>query len=126
VHLTAGQHFTLTTKDVEGDALRCSISFKNLPADVTKGTKILIDDGLVSLRVEETNAEDIDCVVLNDGEISDNKGVNVPGASLSMPFISDRDRSDLHFRHRERLRLHRRVLHAQRGGYRRHAADTRG
>lgn len=97
VHLTTGQHFTLTTKDVEGDALRCSISFKSLPSDVSKGTKILIDDGLVSLRVESIDGDDIGCVVLNDGEISNNKGVNIPGAHLSIPFISDRDRSDLLF-----------------------------
>jgi pyruvate kinase len=76
--------------------------------------------------VESVEDDDIVCTVLNSGDISNNKGVNVPGAKLSIPFISDRDRSDLLFGIENGFDLHRRVLYAQRAGYRRDAPDTRG
>lgn len=97
VDLKEGQTFTLTTEEIEGDEKKVSISFKQLPQDVHYGMHILIDDGLIDLIVEQVTDTEIACRVLNGGKISNNKGVNVPGAHLSMPFISDKDKGDLLF-----------------------------
>ncbi len=97
VELKVGQHFTLTTKEVVGDDTTAYVSFAGLPQDVTRGTRILIDDGLIELTVEACTDTEIKCTVVNGGTISANKGVNVPGIHLSLPFISSRDRSDLRF-----------------------------
>lgn len=97
VMLERGQKFTLTTDEVVGDEKHVSITYKDLPGDVRKGTHILIDDGLIGLVVDDVTATDIVCTVENGGKISDKKGVNVPDAELSMPFISDQDRSDIEF-----------------------------
>mgnify|MGYP000565609354 CR=1 FL=1 len=98
VELTAGQEFTLTTdEDVEGDETRCAISYAALPQDVTVGDTILLDDGLVRLTVLETTSKTIRCRVENDGTMKNHKGVNVPGVSLSMPYMSQQDRDDLLF-----------------------------
>ncbi len=95
--LVAGQTFTLTTEEIKGTKERVSISYKNLPKDVSEGMAILLDDGLIELKVEEVTETDIVCTVINGGFVSNKKGVNVPGAELSMPFISDVDREDILF-----------------------------
>ena len=97
VTLQKGQLFTLCTGDVEGDAEHVSITYADLPADVQPGTTILIDDGLVGLTVEAVSKTEIQCRVNNGGVISDRKGINVPDANLSMPFISRKDREDILF-----------------------------
>ena len=97
VHLTAGQEFTLTTVQVEGDANRCSITYGELPGDVKAGDTILLDDGLVRLTVLETSETEIRCRVENDGDMKNHKGVNVPGVRLNMPYMSQQDRDDLLF-----------------------------
>jgi pyruvate kinase len=97
VRLTKGQTFTLCTDDVVGDEQRVSISYQELPHDVKEGSVILIDDGLVALTVTALTDTCITCRVDNEGEISDHKGVNVPGVQLTMPFLSDRDREDILF-----------------------------
>lgn len=97
VHLTAGQEFTLTTVQVEGDAHRCSITYGELPGDVKAGDTILLDDGLVRLTVLETSGTEIRCRVENDGDMKNHKGVNVPGVRLNMPYMSQQDRDDLLF-----------------------------
>lgn len=97
VHLTAGQEFTLTTVQVEGDAHRCSITYGELPGDVKAGDTILLDDGLVRLTVLETSEKEIRCRVENDGNMKNHKGVNVPGVRLNMPYMSQQDRDDLLF-----------------------------
>ena len=97
VHLTAGQEFTLTTVQVEGDAHRCSITYGELPGDVKAGDTILLDDGLVRLTVLETSETEIRCRVENDGDMKNHKGVNVPGVRLNMPYMSQQDRDDLIF-----------------------------
>ena len=97
VTLQKGQLFTLCTGDVEGDAEHVSITYADLPADVQPGTTILIDDGLVGLTVEAVSKTEIQCRVNNGGVISDRKGINVPDANLSMPFISRQDREDILF-----------------------------
>ncbi len=93
--LQAGATFTLTTVPMEGTAEKVSITFAGLPADVKPGDAILIDDGLIELRVEETTSTDIRCTVINGGPVSNRKGVNVPNVSLSMPYLSERDKSDV-------------------------------
>ena len=97
IQLHAGDKFTLTAREVEGDETIVSVSFKDLPKDVEKGNKILIDDGLIELRVDEVDGEDIHCTVINGGPVSNTKGVNVPGVSLSMPYISKKDEQDIIF-----------------------------
>ena len=97
VTLRTGQTFTLTTRDVVGDQSICSVTYADLPGDVKAGGTILLDDGLVRLTVLETTATDIRCRVENDGVMKNNKGVNVPGVRLSMPYMSQRDREDILF-----------------------------
>ena len=97
VILEAGQLFTLTTEEVMGDETRVSVTYRNLPADVKPGTAILIDDGLISMTVERVTDTDVCCRVNNGGPVSNHKGINVPNVHLSMPFISDKDRSDILF-----------------------------
>ena len=106
--LKTGRGFALTTDDITGTDDRVSITYKNLWNDVKPGDHILIDDGLVGLEVIEIrpvanpvnkaiNPMDIVCRVLNDGVISDKKGVNVPNVDLTMPFISEKDYGDICF-----------------------------
>jgi pyruvate kinase len=97
VRLEAGQVLTLTTRSVVGDATLISTSYANLPQDVGAGDRILLADGLIELEVEQTNNTDIRCRVLNGGELGENKGINVPGARLSAPSLTEKDRADLSF-----------------------------
>lgn len=97
VTLQNGQLFTLTTDEVEGDEERVSITYKELPQDIAVGSSILIDDGLIGMQVERIDGSDIVCRVLNGGVVSNNKGVNIPNAHLSMPFISEKDHQDILF-----------------------------
>lgn len=95
--LETGQTFTFTTEDVEGDCERCSITFKDLPKDVKRGDRILVDDGLIEMYVSSTSKTEIICEVLNGGKIASHKGINVPGTRLSLPFISEQDKKDIAF-----------------------------
>lgn len=97
VTLQNGQLFTLTTDEVEGDEERVSITYKELPQDIAVGSSILIDDGLIGMQVERIDGADIVCRVFNGGVVSNNKGVNIPNAHLSMPFISEKDHQDILF-----------------------------
>ncbi len=98
VYLEESSSFTLTTDDVEGDEKKVSITYKNLPNDIAPGNSILIDDGLIELKVDQVkDGKDIICTVLNGGYVSDRKGVNVPDTFLSMPYISEKDRNDIIF-----------------------------
>lgn len=95
--LVSGQQFVLTTEEILGTSQKASISYKNLGNDIEKGTTILIDDGLIEMTVEEISGEEIVCRVVNGGFVSNHKGLNVPGAVLSMPYISEADREDILF-----------------------------
>lgn len=98
VFLTEGQEYTLTTRDIPGDNKLCSISYKDLPGDIKAGDTILIDDGLVALKVEEVvGGEDVRCIVLNNGVIKNHKGINVPGVHINMPPLTDKDKTDIAF-----------------------------
>ncbi|HIV53221.1 MAG TPA: pyruvate kinase [Candidatus Mediterraneibacter norwichensis] len=97
ITLEEGQKFTLVNDETEGTQEQVTISYKDLYKDVKPGDSILIDDGLVGMEVVEISDKDIVCIVKNGGDISDHKGVNVPGVELKMPFISQKDREDLLF-----------------------------
>lgn len=98
VKVNEGDVLTLTTRDVDGTNEIVSITYKDLPKDVSVGSRILIDDGLIELTVVEINdGTDIVCRVINGGMISNHKGVNIPGVELSMPYLSDRDKEDILF-----------------------------
>ncbi len=97
VVLEEGQTFTLTTRQVEGDATVVSQSYKGLPSDVKEGDHILIDDGLIDMVVTERTDTDVVCQVENGGPLSNNKSVNVPGAKINLPALTEKDRGDLKF-----------------------------
>jgi pyruvate kinase len=97
VELKKGQSFILTTEDVLGNNGIVSITYKDLVHDVVPGDAILIDDGLIELRVNQVTEKDIYCTVKNGGFISNKKGINVPGVSLNLPFISEKDYDDILF-----------------------------
>ena len=95
--LEEGSTFTLTVDECEGCKERAYVNFASLPSEVKTGDKILIDDGLIGMEVLECGEKDIVCRVLNGGRVADHKGVNVPGAELSIPFISEADYADILF-----------------------------
>lgn len=101
VTLKKGNDFTLTTRNIVGDENIVSISYKDLPKDIKKGCKILIDDGLIELRAEYVDQTDIRCKVINGGVISSNKGINIPDINLSLPFLNKKDKDDIAFAVRE-------------------------
>jgi pyruvate kinase len=97
VELIKGQLFTLTIREIEGTNEIVSISFKNIVKEVNIGTHILIDDGLIDLIVKNKTETDLQCEVLNEGIISNTKGVNIPGSNLSIKFLSEKDKKDIIF-----------------------------
>ena len=97
VELKKGQTFVLTTEDVMGNEGKVSITYKNLVKDVQPGDSILIDDGLIGLKVVKVTEKEIICSVENGGTVSNKKGINVPGVELKMPFISKKDKDDILF-----------------------------
>lgn len=98
VYLEEGQEFIITTKDVIGNKNICSVTYKGLANDVSKGDKILIDDGLIELEVIEVlNSTDIKCIVKNSGEVKNYKGINVPGVRINLPAITEKDIDDIKF-----------------------------
>ena len=93
--LTDGDTFTITVDDIQGDAKRCSTTYKGLPGDVNPGDAILIDDGRIALEATEVTATDVITKVVVGGPISNNKGINLPGVAVSVPAMSDKDCDDL-------------------------------
>jgi len=89
--------FTLTTVECLGTKDKVYVNYKNLPLVVKKGDRILIDDGLVEMVVDECTATDVICIVMNNGIIKDKKSVNVPGVKLDMPYLSEKDEQDILF-----------------------------
>lgn len=97
VELKENDIFVLTTQDVMGDHTKVGITYKDLPSDIQTGAMVLIDDGLIAMQVISTNDTDISCKVLNSGVVSNNKGINVPGTVLSIPYLSEQDAADIAF-----------------------------
>jgi len=97
ITLKTGDEITLTTEDIKGNKERISVNYLGLPEDVKADTRILLDDGLIALKVLEVQGTEIYCEVLNGGELSDRKGVNVPGIHINLPSITEKDISDIKF-----------------------------
>lgn len=95
VLLENGAEFIVTTEDVPGDAKMVSTTYQGLPGDVKPGDKILVDDGRVALEVVRVDGPRVVTKVVEGGRVSDNKGFNLPGAAMSVPALSDKDRDDL-------------------------------
>ncbi|MCG8501552.1 MAG: pyruvate kinase [Firmicutes bacterium] len=95
--LQEGQMFTLTTREVEGTSEIVSVTYKGLPDDIMRGNTLLIDDGLIELVVVDIANTDIKCEVKNGGKVSNHKGVNIPGVSVKMPYVSEKDKEDILF-----------------------------
>jgi pyruvate kinase len=97
VSLKAGETVTITAREVEGTAAVVGTTFRGLPHEVSAGSRILLSDGLIELRVHHVHGDDIECRVINGGTLGENQGINLPGAALSIPALTDKDRKDLEF-----------------------------
>lgn len=97
VSLKRGEQFVLTNRDIEGSETEVSITYKNLPSEVAIGTRILIDDGLIELKVIDLNQTDIVCKIIRGGALGEKKGINIPSIKLNMPYLSQTDKNDLLF-----------------------------
>ena len=95
--LDKGQEVIVTTKDVECNSKVISVTYKDLPNDVAVGGTILIADGLIELKIKEVGETDVVCEVVNGGELSSRKGVNIPNTKLNLPAITEQDRADIIF-----------------------------
>jgi pyruvate kinase len=95
--LMEGNAFVLTQEDILGDDTRVSISYKELYKDVSKGSRILINDGLIELEVEQIINQDIHCIIRNGGIIGDRKGINVPDTEVNLPSLTEKDIEDIIF-----------------------------
>ena len=97
ISLEAGDTFTLTTREEVGDQTHVSVSYPKLHQEVAPGQEILIDDGLVAIRVDEIRGEDIVCTVENGGTLSANKSINIPGVHIHLPALTEKDVADIRF-----------------------------
>ena len=97
VTLETGDPFTLTTDDVVGDRSRVSVTYPKLHQELAPGQQVLIDDGLVAIRVEEIAGHDIRCTVENGGTLSANKSINIPGVHIRLPALTEKDVADIRF-----------------------------
>jgi len=93
--LQRGDVFTITTDDIIGNKERSSTTYKGLPGDVKPGDMLLIDDGKVGMRATSVTDTDVVCEVVVPGPVSNNKGINIPGAAVSVPALSEKDEADL-------------------------------
>ena len=97
VRLEEDATFTLTTREVEGDVNIVSVTYADLPKDIHRGSRILIDDGLIELKVEDITETDVVCKVVNGGVVKSRKGVNLPGVEVNLPSLMEKDIEDLKF-----------------------------
>lgn len=97
VLLESGSTVIITTRDIAGTATRISTTFSDLAREVTPGTRILLCDGLIELRVRTVRGKDVVCDVLNGGILGEHQGINLPGTALSIPAMTEKDRKDLEF-----------------------------
>lgn len=95
--LKEGQKFTLTTKALEGDESKCSVSYEKLHEDLKPGSRVLISDGLIELVVESIEGQDMHCTVLNGGPVGNHKNINVPNAAINLPAVTEKDINDIRF-----------------------------
>ena len=95
VELKAGQVFTITTRAIEGDNMQVATNYDGMPKDVHAGARILVDDGAIELGVESTTDTDVITRVINGGTLGERKGINLPGVTLPIPSLTEKDRDDL-------------------------------
>src|SRR3984957_1375856 len=97
VLLRAGSRLTITPRDVPGTALLVGTTFKTLAENVEQGSRILLSDGLIELRVHEVIGADVVCEIINGGMLGENKGINLPGIPVRVPSLTEKDSEDLEF-----------------------------
>jgi len=97
IYLAQGDKFTLTTRDIAGDKTCVAVTYKELPRDLKEGSRVLIDDGLIELKVNAIEDTEIHCVVVNSGFLSSRKGVNVPDVYVNLPSLTENDIEDIKF-----------------------------
>lgn len=97
ITLEAGQSFRLSGDAIEGNEAGVGITYPDLCNDIKVGGRILIDDGLIEMEVLSINGKNINCVVINGGEVSNHKGVNVPNVRVKLPYMSEKDKGDILF-----------------------------
>lgn len=97
VMIKSGDAFVLTTEECLGTNKKCYVNYEGLPKDVHPGSTILINDGIISLKVNKVIDKEIFCTVVDGGILSNHKGVNVPDVNLNMPYLSKKDMDDLSF-----------------------------
>jgi pyruvate kinase len=95
--LQTGDEFTIATEEVSGNAARASTTYRDFARDVKPGNRVLLADGAVELRVESTDGVSARCRVISGGRVGDRKGINLPGAEISAPSLTEKDRKDLAF-----------------------------
>ena len=95
--LKEGETFTLLNEDVDGDNTKVSVTYKNLYNEVTPGTRILINDGLIEVIVEKIDGKDVVCRVQNGGRLTNKKSINIPNSKIQLPSMTDKDKSDILF-----------------------------
>src|SRR5215470_20366420 len=95
--LKAGARVTITPRNVRGTASLISTTFAGLAREVSKNARILLSDGLIELRVIAVRGKDVECEVVNGGTLGEHQGINLPGAALSIPALTAKDREDLEF-----------------------------
>ena len=96
-NLQAGDLFTLLNEDVDGDNTCVSVTYKNLANEISVGTKILINDGLIEVKVKEIKGKDVVCEVVNGGRLTNKKSINIPNSTINLPSLTDKDVSDIKF-----------------------------
>src|SRR5580698_7552727 len=97
VLLKAGGRLTITPRDVPGTASLVGTTFKTLAENVEQGSRILLSDGLIELRVHEVLGDDVSCDIVNGGMLGENKGINLPGIPVRVPSLTEKDTADLEF-----------------------------
>jgi pyruvate kinase len=97
VMLKAGGRLTITPRDVPGTAGLVGTTFKTLAENVEQGSRILLSDGLIELRVHDVDGDDLVCEIINGGMLGENKGINLPGIAVRVPSLTDKDSTDLEF-----------------------------
>ena len=96
-NLKAGETFTLLNEDVDGDDTKVSVTYKNLYNEVSVGTRILINDGLIEVIVEKIDGKDVVCRVQNGGRLTNKKSINIPNSKIQLPSMTEKDKSDIIF-----------------------------
>lgn len=97
IKLNIGDTFTLTTDEIEGNNERVSVTYKNLPYDLKRGSRILIDDGLIELKVKNLTNTEVECTIENGGLLGSRKGINIPDVFVNLPALTEKDLADIKF-----------------------------